>query len=89
MSKIDDGGAAFPIEADYIRGDYRDGEEYKFKVEHQPGMTLRTWLAAHAGADDVSRHIRFGGGGKYRTVEQAKFVYADAMIAAGKAGNDE
>jgi len=41
-----DGGPAFPIEADYIRNDKGDG--YKMNVEHSPGMSLRDYFAAAA-----------------------------------------
>jgi hypothetical protein len=40
-----DGGSAFPHEADYIRN---NSGGYDFKVDHHPGMTLRDYFAGQA-----------------------------------------
>jgi len=43
LTQIDNGGSAFPIEADYVRG--ASPGEMVFEVEHQPGMTLADYFA--------------------------------------------
>ena len=75
MGKIDDGGAAFP---------YFDNS-----CGPWGGMTLRTWLAAHASEDDVIHHLRIDRFGDEPDREAARYRYADAMIAAGKADADQ
>ena len=61
-----DGGPAFPSQA------------------YDDGMTLRDYFAANANEDDVRRHrTLIETKSPYRTVsaEEAKYAYADAMIA--------
>ena len=67
-----DGGPAFP----------RDQQEWGV-----PGMSLRDWFAGQATERDIEAHLTTCdaegfGTGRYRTREQAKYAYADAMIAA-------
>ena len=73
MSEQNDGGPAFPT--GLTPGHYS-----------QEGMSLRVWFAGHATEDDISAHrkLRQGQGfGNYEcTREEAKYAYADAMIAA-------
>jgi hypothetical protein len=45
MSERNDGGPAFPHEADYVRND-KGG--FDLLIEHHPGMTLRDWFAGQA-----------------------------------------
>lgn len=47
MSGPNDGGPAYPHEADYIRGD-KPGDPFQFKVDFHPGMTLRDYFAGQA-----------------------------------------
>lgn len=91
MSKINDGGLAFPgkrmqqIGTTYAEADY-------------PGMTLRDWFASHAPephADYISMQQHFDRGrnphndshkpklrSSVEIVAAFKFEFADAMIAA-------
>ena len=67
-----DGGPAFPIET----------AELLWR-----GMSLRDWFAGQATERDIEAHLtncdaEGFGTGRYRTREQAKYAYADAMIAA-------
>jgi hypothetical protein len=80
--KINDGGSAFPVHANHA---VIDGRVVSI---HETGMTLRDWFAGQATEEDIEAHT--GGdihpqtGRLYdqRTREQAKYAYADAMIAA-------
>ena len=71
MSAIEDGGPAFPVPNDAYNNE-------------MPGMTLRDWLAGMASDDDVAFYLRVLGPKTSR--EQAKYTYADAMLAARKEG---
>ncbi len=44
------------------------------------GMALRDYFAIHADYLDLSRHMVGSQGG--RTVEEARYAFADAMLAA-------
>ncbi len=70
-----DGGPAFPI---------TDGH-----AVYAPGMSLRDYIAIHATEDDV-RSWRQAGlpTGTFRTREEAKYAYVDAMIAAREVRHD-
>ena len=85
MSKREDGGAAFPHEADYVRGD-KPGDPYQFKVAFHPGMSLRDWLAGQAMAGSAHKVWK----DSIVTTELTKNAYeiADAMIAARKTTAD-
>ena len=82
MSQIDDGGSAFPhpIEWDPNGQVVSKGSQ---------GMTLRDWLAGQASEQDIEHHMAMGyvaGRIIVRTREQAKYAYADEMLAARKGG---
>ena len=63
------------------------------------GMTLRDYLAIHAAEEDIQRHLPTGRTTveansltgsplrlpEYRTREQARYAFADAMLAARQA----
>ena len=75
---IDDGGPAFPSEA--------------FASQHNPGMTIRDWFAAHASEEDIKTYRQKGQdnyGYSYfkETREAARYRYADAMIKARQKKN--
>jgi len=91
--QIDDGGPAFPhpeLVQDMIS---EDGGVKGSRVYHaMPGMSLRDWFASQATENDIEMHTggdidpRSGRVVNGRTREQAKYHYADAMIAARKGG---
>ena len=76
MSKKYDGGPAFPVVPSSRPGEWSNA---------YTGMTLRDWFAGHASREDVMRHRFENPDGSERkpalTVEQAKWEYADAMLA--------
>lgn len=76
MSKSNDGGPAFPGS---ISIDSLDGLNHG-----PPGMSLRDYFAAHATGDDISAYLMVEVGSKVISLprEQAKYAYADAMLAA-------
>ena len=69
MSAIDTGGPAFPTAREW-----------------HDGMTLRDWFAGQASENDIAEHQLDEWGGKLPNVsrECAKYLYADAMLAARK-----
>jgi hypothetical protein len=70
MSKINDGGPAFPSTIQYFPDDKNANEEQ--------GMTLRDWFATHATDADIA-DIQHGT--KF-TREQARYIHADRMLWA-------
>lgn len=74
MSAPDDGGPAFPC---FLN------EEHP---EHKPGMPLRDWFATNAVESDIAywQTDAWRKSLKNITREQARYRYADAMIAARK-----
>ena len=66
---IDDGGSAFPF-----------GKK-NFTDDWSHGMSLRDWFAGQALEKDIDRWQNKDGG---RNREQARFAFADAMLAARK-----
>lgn len=79
---IDDGGSAFPLCVPDYHGD---------RPHLQNGMSLRDWFAGMATELDIRTYE----GGRYQrgdgiwtttTREKARYIYADAMIAARKGG---
>ncbi len=79
---IDDGGLAFPGNRfQKVGNSYGD-------VQH-PGMTLRDWFAGQAMAAIISRPITDYADGMLPTFAETAadaMEYADALIAARKAG---
>ena len=85
MSKINDGGLAFPgirIEQVGTVADFgfTDDESPTYGEINHPGMTLRDWFAGQAlsgllGGVPVS-HLSF------KNIGSEAYAYADAMIAA-------
>jgi hypothetical protein len=79
--QIDDGGLAFPCTPP-------DGNPNAYVMfPSGPGMSLRDWFAGQATEGDIDQH------GDYYTApgilvkvtrEEAKYRYADAMLAARK-----
>ena len=84
MSKINDGGPAFPVPM--VRYD-----DNNFFNVTDTGMTLRDWFASNASETDIRRHqsiIERSNGYTYMpSIEECKYHYADAMIAAREARN--
>jgi len=81
-STQNDGGPAFPHEADYIRN---DGGGYDFKVDHHPGMTLRDYFAGQALMGILNNAECFA---KMKDADVAENAYhaADAMLVARERG---
>ena len=76
---INDGGPAFPY--------FNPDTEVVY-----PGMSLRDWFAGQATANDVKNHRGDYDVGltKYQfTCEQAKYRYADAMLAERNANTGD
>lgn len=84
-NKINDGGPAYPHEADYIRGD-KPGDPYQFKVDFHPGMSLRDYFAGQA----LVNLPPFSADGYDSTAHLAHDAYAiaDAMLAEREKGGD-
>ena len=92
MSEINDGGPAFPIPL-------QNGQSWQGMAPCD-GMTLRDYLAARASEEDIQRHLTgmvkviVGQNEKgpiyeyqqaFRSREQARYRWADAMLAARSA----
>jgi hypothetical protein len=83
MTTKDDGGPAFP---------QNDLSSYGMgpAETNNGGMSLRDWFAGRATQDDVRAHQwtpdENGIPTDTRTREEAKYAYADAMIAARNGG---
>lgn len=91
--KIDDGGPAFPQHdlsgygfGPSERGEHGDEPE-DFGTRHYTveGMSLRDWFAGQALNGMISVSV-FKDGTKYSTIALSAYEWADAMIAARKAG---
>ena len=82
MSKVDNGGPAFP-QSETL---YEDGAEL-VRTAHG-GMTLRDWFAAQASEQDINHWSTGWVASNGREVikhfsrEEARYRYADAMLAA-------
>lgn len=76
--QIDDGGPAFPMPAH----NGANGEQ-SYPIY---GMTLRDWLAAQANENDIADAIFYAHKKSQLVItrQQARYVHADAMIAARK-----
>lgn len=87
MSNINDGGPAFPSNRDM-----RHNPDW----DHEPGMTMRDYMAIHASHDDlraqaeVIRHTQIASGGTGILPDgwaiTARYMHADAMLKARKEG---
>lgn len=82
-----DGGPAFPAKDYIVPADLQD--RHVRVLGATQGMTLRDYFAAKASESDVAAHTHIYGEADgiklcigVRTREQAKFAYADAMLAA-------
>lgn len=78
MSKIDDGGAAFPLSADAAINPVTN----MYGADISSGLTKRDYFAA-AALTGLSSRMGAECGFK-REYAKAAFEYADAMIAASK-----
>ncbi len=83
---INDGGPAFPSNKPY---ENRPGFNSPIlAARHYSGMSLRDWFAGKATSEDIDEHLSIpmrghpGGESQLFTREQAKYRYADAMLAA-------
>lgn len=80
MSKIDDGGPAFPESAAHLRS------QPQFEVVSRPGMSLRDYFAAAALTSLLSTPDKIGES-TYATAAQLSYRFADAMLTErAKAG---
>jgi hypothetical protein len=70
MSKINDGGPAFPSTIQYFPDDKNAAEEQ--------GMTLRDWFATHATDGDIMNILKW----TECTRQKARYIHADAMLKA-------
>ena len=90
--RIDDGGPAFPLpfvldSTRGVNGQYVDAEDAGVRA----GLTLRDYFAAKAMQAIISKHPPGEGTVADQldiacNVARGSFVYADAMLAARKAG---
>ncbi|MDR6511509.1 hypothetical protein J2792_002381 [Novosphingobium capsulatum] len=73
------GDRSVPLENDYLQTDIH--------IAKFPGLTIRDWFAAHAREMDIDEHRAFGAEGEWtNTREQARYAFADAMLAARAKG---
>ena len=88
---MNDGGAAFPGHEDiYISG--------AWVTTDVGGMSLRDYMAIHSGEEEVFHHRIIqegdadynpqGTSGEARSLEAAKYHYADAMLAEREKANE-
>lgn len=87
-NEINDGGPAFPFGKRIESYDSTTGILHGISECHHPGMSLRDWFAGQATDEDLwPHHIgRDHHGNIIGTREEAKYRYADAMLAARKKG---
>lgn len=84
MSTIEDGGPAFPLQS--IGPEFEPG---------YAGMTLRDYFAAKAMQAMISKHGReddspgFFDFATDESIARCAYIYADAMLAARKAGTQQ
>lgn len=72
---------AFPHE-EKVKRLNSSGSGSEVVTVYHAGMTLRDYFAARAGEEDISYYREFKYGLPSCTREQAKYRYADAMLAA-------
>jgi hypothetical protein len=77
VSKIDDGGAAFPIDSYMLNPNATEKE-----IKEAQGMTLRDYFAAAALQGILAYYIDVSPA----KVAKVSYEYADAMLAARKEG---
>ena len=90
--EINDGGPAYPHEADYIRGD-TPGEPFQMQVDFHPGMSLRDYFAGQVSATLLDGYITAIcskgeglAGEAMETAAKASYMFADAMLAEREKG---
>jgi hypothetical protein len=100
--KIDDGGPAFPVEVQTMPDGTISPVQTGHMTGWACGVSVRDWFAAHAPepcAEDVKMQMEFDRSrnphndyhkaerrSTLKVIADLKFAYADAMIAARKAG---
>ncbi|WP_430438964.1 hypothetical protein [Shinella sp.] len=89
--KIDDGGPAFPWKVSIPSGSRNPISNRVVPVgqcdnEIFPGMSLRDWFAGQALAGQLANVSRVGDFAKRSRAAEEAYHWADAMIAARKAG---
>jgi hypothetical protein len=73
---IDDGGPAFPVQGyDNPNHGWQYGDN---------GMSLRDWFAGQATVEDIKYYMSTSRDGFARTPVEARWQFADAMLAARK-----
>jgi hypothetical protein len=79
-----DGGFVFPQTVNTGKATIGDDGTITIDKELIGGMTLRDWFAGQASEADIRHHQCFiGDSGDFRySREEARYRYADAMIAA-------
>ena len=70
---IDDGGPAFPMQVKLANG-----------TDNYRGMSLRDWFAGRATVEDIKYYMSTSRDGFARTPVEARWQFADAMLAARK-----
>ena len=84
----DNGGPAFPMQTT-VQVEDCDGNNHAAMAQCF-GMSLRDWFATHATEDDIRFHMRWHRHGESDVKvsscgrEEARYRYADAMLAARK-----
>lgn len=74
-----DGGPAFPCGPFGQTMHGEDGREWH-QYDRLPGMSLRDYIAIHANDRDISPYTRKGPYGEEWDRENARYLYADAML---------
>ena len=85
MSGRNDGGPAYPHEADYVMGD-KPSDPYQFKVDFHPGMSLRDYFAGQALANSWTCLEK---GDQPEEIAKDAYKIADAMLAEREKGGDQ
>lgn len=83
MMSTNDGGRAYPSGEQYTTTDVVGNTYSHSKAPFHAGMSLRDWFAGQAREEDV-RFWRdtMAANGVPTTREEAKYIYADRMLAA-------
>ena len=83
MTKVDDGGPAFPGEKETRFGQHNDCNE---------GMSLRDWFAGQALVGLIAEHAHPTAGGSWGHLEGISgkaFEFADEMLRARREGSEQ